>query len=226
MPRSFAVAAVALFALAACDTSKYAADPSRQSVWRDDITHEVERRIKLDVNKASHVVQVANGRLATGEAGRLGAFLAAQGAPWSMDVRLQPLTPAGEKAVREVGEIVARLGVQPGRVLIAGPGGRELEGDLVIDIRNVRARASGCPDWRRSNMMDISELNTSNFGCATADNLARMIADPRELRSGRALDPAHGDQAARGVQRYRNDQVKPLIERDASGGAGGGGGSD
>lgn len=222
-PLALPLACVAI-ALVGCDTVRLTDDRTEQSVWRDDITAPLERNIRLDVNEAVHVLRAERGRLALGEAGRLGAFLAAQGAPWSMDVQVQPLSPKGEAALPEVAEILGRLGVQPERMLLAAAGARAGDGDIAVTLRNIRASASGCPDWRRSNLMDLSELNSSNFGCATADNLARMIADPRELSTGRALAPANGANATGALERYRTDRVKPLLDREGGGGIGGGGG--
>ncbi len=49
-----------------------------------------------------------------------------------------------------------------------------------------------------------------DFGCTTTANLGRMVADPVDLERGKPLDPADGEQAVLGIQRYQTDQVKPL----------------
>ena len=46
------------------------------------------------------------------------------------------------------------------------------------------------------------------FGCATATNLARMVADPRDLMRGRETGPAEGITGVEAVNRYRGDAVK------------------
>ena len=156
------------------------------------------------------------------EAGRLGAFLSAQGSLWSMDVLLQPLSLEGAEALEETADIVARLGVQPTRIRAdLAPATRAGDGDLLITVKRTEATSVGCPDFRRTNRMDLSELNTSNFGCATAGNLARSIADPRDLAAGRTLGPANGANSVGAVNRYRTDAVKPLIERAGGSSSGG-----
>jgi pilus biogenesis lipoprotein CpaD len=52
-----------------------------------------------------------------------------------------------------------------------------------------------------------------DFGCATAANLARMIADPLDLEQGTELGPADGIAQAEAVARYRANKVTPLDER-------------
>jgi len=209
----------AAIALTACGgTSEY----SDMSVWRDDIQTPIKRDIRLDVKTAKHVLHVNPQGLDTPEAGRLGAFLSAQGSLWSLDVALQPLSAEGARALEETADIVAQLGVQPNRIRAdLAPATRAGDGDLLITVTRTQATAVGCPDFRRTNLMDLSELNTSNFGCATADNLARSLADPRDLAAGRTLGPANGANSVGAVNRYRTDAVKPLIERAGGSSSGG-----
>ncbi len=213
---ALAAAAAAGAGLSGCVTES----ENGASVWRDDIRTPVQRQIRMDVAEATHIVRADRGGLAAGEPARLGAFLAAQGSPWSMDVRVQPLTAAGAAAIQQTELALIHHGVQPTRIVRAGAGVAAGEGDIAVTARRINAHATGCPDWRRANLMDLSELNSSNFGCATADNLARMVADPRELATGRPLAPASGAHAAGAAARYRNDQVKELIKREGGGGGG------
>jgi hypothetical protein len=59
----------------------------------------------------------------------------------------------------------------------------------------------------------------ADFGCADALNLRLMLADPHDLQRGRPLSPAAGDPAFAAVRRWRQDQVKPLADAGAGGGA-------
>lgn len=199
--------------------------PGGQSVWREDIQTPVTREIALKAVETTHILHASGGRLARGEAARLGAFLSAHGTPWSMDVRVQPLSSDGASAMNDTASALIQLGVQRNRIsalnYAAAAAG---DGDIAVTARHVKASAVGCPDWRRSNLMDMSHLNSSNFGCATADHLARMVADPRDLASGRPLSPAEGSQASAAIERYRTDKVKELKKSEGGGGISGGGG--
>ena len=77
-----------------------------------------------------------------------------------------------------------------------------------------------CPNWTKNPISDHDNEPASNFGCATATDLALMIDDPRDLETGRTLDPATGEPAIAPVTRYRADKVKPLIGGSATGEAG------
>ena len=67
-----------------------------------------------------------------------------------------------------------------------------------------------CPDWSKPIGTDSSNTTSSNLGCANQSNLARMVADPRDLVRGRRLGPADGVREAEAVVRYRTDNVKEL----------------
>jgi len=67
-----------------------------------------------------------------------------------------------------------------------------------------------CPDWSRQSGTDFANLPHSNFGCATQTNLGLMVAEPRDLVSGRGLAPADGVHQAEGIVRYRTGKVVEL----------------
>ena len=219
--RQFGVLIVAAMALSGC----YAASDTGSNVWRDDLQTTAERQVRLNVTEQTYVIRAAGWRLAAGEAGRVGAFLSSQGAPWGLDVQVRPLTSAGQAALGDLQTLLVDLGVQPHRITLASEGRAAGDGDIAIVARRLQANAVGCPDHRRSNLIDLAHMNSSNFGCATSENLARMVADPRELSTGRALAPDSGTRATAAVERYRTDKVKALIGRDGGGSGGGGGDS-
>lgn len=220
-PRSaLAISLLACLAAAGCEQA-FEPGPNR---WRKDMTLSTEREVRVDVARSTQILRANADGLAPGEVERLSAFLAGRGSPWSMDVTVQPLSAEGAAALDDVDWALVHLGVRPSRIGRVPAGKAAGDGDLAINVKHVTATAVACPDWRRSNLINLSELNSSNFGCANADNLARMIADPRDLARGGALAPASGAHAAGAVARYRTDQVKPLLDRSTGGGGDGGGG--
>lgn len=90
---------------------------------------------------------------------------------------------------------------------------------LVISYRTYEAVVPNCPDISQ---IDVSFTGSNaplpSFGCATAVNLAAMIADPSDLVGNQPLDPS--DIVRRGIMisKYRNGE-KTSAERngDASG---------
>lgn len=68
-----------------------------------------------------------------------------------------------------------------------------------------------CPDWSRPSMASHAMLLSSNFGCATALNLVRTLAEPRDLLGGASLAAANGRREAAAINRYRSDVIRPLL---------------
>ena len=58
---------------------------------------------------------------------------------------------------------------------------------------------------------------THIWGCSNAVALGRMVVDPQDLERGRTLAPGDGHTLAKGVERYRNDQIKPLKSESTEG---------
>lgn len=66
------------------------------------------------------------------------------------------------------------------------------------------ASVAGCPDWSDQDG-PIHEAQSRNYGCATALNLAAMIADPADLVRGKAGDNrGSGEIAVRAVKSARD----------------------
>lgn len=57
-------------------------------------------------------------------------------------------------------------------------------------VANGTASVPGCPDWSQGQVVPSAGAAGRNFGCATAANLAAMVADPQDLARGRDAGPA------------------------------------
>src|SRR3546814_4170363 len=71
-----------------------------------------------------------------------------------------------------------------------------------------------CPDWRKQTAADFTNTPSSNYGCATTVNFARMLADPGDLVQGRDPGLSDGDRLAGTIRAYR-DAGKANAEADA-----------
>ena len=76
---------------------------------------------------------------------------------------------------------------------------------LVLSFSRFTAEAPDCPPVYAENIAaSHSNTPTKSFGCATQANLAAMIADPGDLVSPRASDPADATRRAIVLDRYRS----------------------
>ncbi len=70
-------------------------------------------------------------------------------------------------------------------------------------VSGTRASVPDCPNWRAGKIGEREGQN-SNYGCATATNLAAMIADPADLLHGRSAGPGcSAEVATRAIKSYR-----------------------
>ena len=139
------------------------------------------------VDRTDFVFDLANdgsGTLGADDARRLDTWFRALNLRYGDHVTLAG-AGTGSRAVQDgVAAIVARFGL-----LVEGEApvtaGEAPAGGLRIVVSRSIAGVPGCPSWR-----DRAEANfhgglSDNYGCATALNLAAMVADPRDLVEGR-----------------------------------------
>ncbi|WP_085783985.1 CpaD family pilus assembly protein [Candidatus Nucleicultrix amoebiphila] len=79
----------------------------------------------------------------------------------------------------------------------------------IVVIDQYRLTLPQCPSW--------GEITTNSgrngdepFGCATAYNFGKMIADPRDLYKGKTSDGVDSAYQALAIERYRTDKIKAL----------------
>jgi pilus assembly protein CpaD len=74
-----------------------------------------------------------------------------------------------------------------------------------VVVSRAVASVEGCPDYRRGNFADVAGSTASNYGCATALNLAAMIANPQDLVEGHAYDhAADANLSVKAIKTYRD----------------------
>ena len=100
---------------------------------------------------------------------------------------------------RALASALARQGLRPTMV---APGGAP-EGEIHLVVEHAAATVPRCPNWTKPPGNDFNNTLHSDFGCATALDLAAMVADPRDLIEGRPLAPVVGDVAIWPMHRYR-----------------------
>ena len=63
----------------------------------------------------------------------------------------------------------------------------------------------GCPDWSKTTGgLDLSNVNSSNYGCATVNNMGQQVADPKDLIIGKSSDGADSSRTSAAVTGYKS----------------------
>lgn len=85
--------------------------------------------------------------------------------------------------------------------------GNDGRGDqLVVSYTHYLATPSPCGDWSDQHLRDFRNLRSPNFGCATMNNYAAMVADPHDLIAPSDETPADATERTRVIDAYRKGE--------------------
>ncbi len=94
--------------------------------------------------------------------------------------------------------------------LVARQPGDGAEGTVAVSVARHVVTPPNCPDWTKNATQDIFVSPSSNHGCASAQALSVMVANPGDLVRGHTAGPGDGEALALGIRRYREGEVTPL----------------
>lgn len=92
--------------------------------------------------------------------------------------------------------------------------------DMILSYTHYVATPSACGIWDGLRESDRRNIRSPNFGCSTMNNLAAMIADPRDLVAPTAMTAPDAAIRIRGVNAFRagedtssegNDEIEQQI---------------
>jgi len=179
---------------------------------------EAPKQLRVDsaASQISLAFAAGSDRLAAGESARL-QQLALSGRIGRGD--RVTIAPAGDPLLQQqriaaVSSELLRYGVAATASPIAGVP----RDHAIVIIGRSMVTLPPCPNWSQYPASDFTNLETSNFGCATASNLGLMVARPADLVSGGELANADATPAVSAMTRYLTDKVK-LPETAAGAGA-------
>ena len=115
-----------------------------------------------------------------------------------------PATSAQAYAMRDV---IQSMGVPGQMIQVVGYDAPDPRAPVLAGFEVLRAHIPDCSAEPRNLSSRFSNLPTGGFGCAVTANMAAQIADPRDIRGPRALQPADSGRAAVVFARYRQGQL-------------------
>jgi len=153
---------------------------------QSSINRSVESVHQPIVERTDYVLDVGVGPhgLAGGEADRLAGWFDGLGLGYGDTITLDdPMGWQGGTAQDGVAAVVARYGMLIAHDASPVTVGHPAPGTLRVVVSRATAHVEGCPDWHHANS-EYASGSATNFGCATATNLAAMIANPEDLVVG------------------------------------------
>ncbi len=197
------------FSLAGCAT------PPAQPLGA--VTTEAPNPIQVTLVREGHALHFAPAAAIPDrmETASLNSFLATGGAAPGDTILIERTPPSTLKGntleVRREATLVAALTRQGLRPSVSYTPSL-VPGDMSLTLERYVASAPNCPNWSKKPGNDFGNTLHSDFGCATATNLAAMVADPRDLIVGQTMGPVVGDPGSAPVHAYRTGKVAPLSE--------------
>ncbi|WEK29038.1 MAG: CpaD family pilus assembly lipoprotein [Candidatus Pseudomonas phytovorans] len=159
----------------------------------------------------AHLKTTAAGGLDQASLADLNTLLARQGRLSQQTLTLRPSTPNGEQVANRLATLLRQLGA---RQVIQAPTQLQRGGDTDLQVVS-EAVVAQVPDCTIANPDQVAVkpfIATGNLGCANRANIARMVADPRDLNRGQALDGGDGIAASNAVDRYQRQQTAELLD--------------
>lgn len=196
----FALSALASAALSGCSTLVNGRDEA--------LSIAEEHPIAVDSQVVTLTVALGDDGLSAVDSARVRAFadsyLAAGHGPVSVT---SPTGSQGDRGAMQAAvdarSILDDAGVAADRVEQTGYLSGESKRQLVLSYVRYVATPSACGVWTGTMARDFKNLRSPNYGCAMQNNLAAMIADPRELVEPAGMTPADSNARTRMIDAYR-----------------------
>lgn len=173
----------------------------------------------VSVDQVSHNLYFTNNRISDQEEAALFAFLRSVGPSFADRISIEDPNPENAEArVASLTKILGRMGVGVAsikRVADLSPGTAR------IVVSRASVKSDECPDWNDETEVTFKGAASSNYGCATRSNLAKMIADPTDLLEGRPLSGQGGATVAEPVARWNKRNGATNNSTTSSGGSSG-----
>ena len=156
-------------------------------------------------------VSYAGDGLSTQEAEKFDSFVAGYQERGNGSISISaPAGPGAAEAIRFFGERLANLGVPRSHILV---GTHDVTGgDSRVEIGYVgyKAHVEGCAggnDWSKDWSDTSDNQPTPSFGCSVQNNIAAMVADPRDLVQPRTMDASDAPRRATVLGHYEKGEV-------------------
>lgn len=145
-------------------------------------------------------------------------FIVRQGNPNRLRVRIEANTKKGERVSQQLVGLFHQQAVYPSQVEVKKNAEKSSSNkDVVLIVEQFRSQLSSCQGGDYFTLGNHRH-NSDNFGCASANALAQMVADPRELVVSERLAPSQGRKAVSTLDAYYNTKTTiDLNTSDSSG---------
>lgn len=128
-----------------------------------------------------------------------------------------PNTTTAMNILVDVRDALAEKGIAPNAVNYTPyrASAANTDAPIILSYKRYVATPSACGDWSSDYADDPTNNTPPNFGCASQNNLAVLVADPADLVTPRDSTPRDGARSAVVLGKYRQGQIT-ATERSAN----------
>jgi pilus assembly protein CpaD len=110
-------------------------------------------------------------------------------------------------AIAFFGERAAATGISRDRILVSTHD--VANNDLRVDVSYIAytAHTQACGDWSENESFTLDNQTPKNFGCSVQQNIAAMVADPRDLLGPGAMGPVDTSRRAAVMDHYQKGEI-------------------
>ena len=105
------------------------------------------------------------------------------------------------------------LGVSRDKILIAAHDAPQNDMRVEVNYVTYQARTDKCGDWSDNLAFTLMNDTPKNFGCSVQQNIAAMIADPRDLISPRGMEESDAARRTTVITNYEQGKVTSAEKR-------------
>ncbi|MFJ5483290.1 CpaD family pilus assembly protein [Pectobacterium actinidiae] len=144
---------------------------------------------------------------------QLNIMLKDQGRLSAQTITLIPHSTSGEQMAGRLATVLKNAGANPQNVKqLRRSTASGQNGDVEVISEALVVKTTRCTINDPNQLMVKPFDGVGYLGCATQNNLAMMVAEPRDLIQAKALDDADGVAAVNSIERYQKGEVKELID--------------
>ena len=126
-----------------------------------------------------------------------------------------PNGPASRAAITYLGERAAATGISRDKILVSTRDAAN--GDARVDVTYIAytAHTAPCGDWSENESFTMDNTTPKRFGCSVQQNIAAMVADPRDLLGPGAMGPVDTSRRAVVMDHYRKGEITQADKHSA-----------
>jgi pilus assembly protein CpaD len=206
------LSALAAAAMAAAALSGCGAMHNRHNIIVGSIPDDYRTSHPIILNEREEVLDVPVGasdsQISVAQRSSIQAFMAQSSSPGAVQVLLPsgaPNSAAARRVLPHIESALRKSGVQGGNIVTASydASGSQSSAPVRISYRAMSAGTEPCGKWT-ADLGDTSQnKNYENFGCASQNNFAAMIANPADLIGPRLPDSIDPVRRGLAISRYQ-----------------------